>query len=102
MLNFDWFKSCKHTEYTIGAYYISVMNLPRTLRFRQENFLLIGLTPGPKEPKIDINAFLGPLVQELQKYFVGVVILYLRVFLFVVLYFVLLVMYRHLGKCVGF
>ena len=72
MLNVDWFKPCKHTEYTVGAIYLTIMNLPRTMRFRQENVLLIGLIPGPSEPKTDINPFLAPLVQELQRFFLGV------------------------------
>ena len=65
MLNIDWFQSCKHVEYSVGAIYLTFMNLPRRLRFRQENVLLIGLIPGPREPKGDINAFLASLVKEL-------------------------------------
>lgn len=71
MLNIDWFKPCKHVEYSIGAIYLTVMNLPRSVRFRQENVMLIGLLPGPREPKHDINAFLGPLVHELQSFWCG-------------------------------
>jgi len=72
MLNVDWFKPCKHTEYSLGAIYLTFMNLPRTLRFRQENVMLIGLIPGPNEPKRDINPFLVPLVKELQALFHGI------------------------------
>ena len=72
MLNVDWFRPCKHTEYSLGAIYLTIMNLPRTVRFRQENVLLIGLIPGLKEPKTDINPFLAPLVKELLNFFVGV------------------------------
>ena len=61
MLNLDWFKPCKHTEYSLGALYLTVMNLPRRVRFRQENVLLIGLIPGPREPKHDVNSILAPL-----------------------------------------
>ena len=71
MLNVDWFKPCKHTEYTVGAIYLTIMNLPRTMQFRQENVLLIGLIPDPSEPKTDINPFLAPLVQELQRFSLG-------------------------------
>lgn len=71
MLNIDWFKPCKHTEYSMGAIYLTIMNLPRQLRFRQENVMLIGLIPGPKEPKRDINPFLVPLVKELIEFFQG-------------------------------
>ena len=59
MLNIDWFKPCKHTEYSVGAMYLTFMNLPRTMRFRQENVLLIGLIAGPSEPETDINPFLA-------------------------------------------
>ncbi|XP_070537866.1 uncharacterized protein [Ptychodera flava] len=34
--------------------------------------MLVGLIPGPKEPKKNINSYLGPLVQELQRLFHGV------------------------------
>ena len=40
------------------------MNLPRKLRFKKENLLLIGLIPNmAKEPPI--NTFLAPLIEEL-------------------------------------
>ena len=47
MLNIDWFTPCTHTEYSLGTIYLTFMNLPRKLRFRQENVILIGLIPGP-------------------------------------------------------
>ena len=72
MLSIDWFRPCKHTEYSIGAIYLTVMNLPRAVRFRQENVLQIGLIPGPKEPKPDINSHLEPLMKELLKFWNGV------------------------------
>ena len=72
MMNLDWFKPCKHTEYSLGALYLTVMNLPRRVRFRQENVLLIGLIPGPREPKHDVNSILAPLVEELLRFWDGV------------------------------
>ena len=73
MLNIDWFKPCKHVEYSMGAMYLTIMNLPRRLRFRQENvILLLGLIPGPREPKRNINAFLQPFVHELLRFWQGV------------------------------
>ena len=72
MLNIDWFKPYKHLEYSVGAIYLTIMNLPRQIRFKQENVLLIGLIPGPKEPKLSINSFLKPLVSELLDFFDGV------------------------------
>ena len=69
MLNIDWFKPCKHVEYSMGAMYLTIMNLPRRLRFRQENVILL---PGPREPKHNINAFLQPFVHELLQFWHGV------------------------------
>ena len=71
MLNIDLFKPCKHVEYSMGAMYLTIMNLPRRLRFRQENVILLGLIPGPREPKRNINAFLQP-VHELLRFWQGV------------------------------
>ena len=68
MLNIDWFKPFKHLEYSVGAMYLSVMNLPREYRFKPENILLVGLIPGPKEPRITINQFLSSLVNELLEF----------------------------------
>ena len=52
--------------------YLTIMNLPRTIRFKQENVILIGLIPGPKEPEGDINDYHSPLVTELLQLWEGV------------------------------
>ena len=54
MLNVDWFQPYKHIQTnSIGAIYAVIMNLPRRLRFKKENLLLIGLIPNTaKEPPI--------------------------------------------------
>ena len=72
MLNIDWFKPHKHVQYSVGVIYVSIMNLPRELRFKYENILIIGLIPRPKEPQHDINPFLRPLVSELLRFFDGI------------------------------
>ena len=41
------------------------MNLPMEERFKPENVILVGIIPGRKESKGDINSFLNPLVDEL-------------------------------------
>ncbi len=66
MLNVDWFQPYEHSIYSVGALYMVVMNLPRAERFKPENVLLVGLIPGPNEPKMNINSFLKPLVGELK------------------------------------
>ena len=65
MINVDWFQPYKHTTYSVGVVYLTVMNLPRSLRFKRQNVILVGILPGPSEPKHDINAYIEPLVEEL-------------------------------------
>ena len=71
-LNIDWFQPYTHTTSSVGVMYITVLNLPRFLRYKRENVILIGLIPGPHEPKKDINSFLKPLVDELQEFWTGI------------------------------
>ncbi|XP_062513401.1 uncharacterized protein LOC134189178 [Corticium candelabrum] len=66
MMNVDWFRPYKHTPSTIGAIYLSLMNLPRQLRYKKDNIFLVGLIPGPNEPSLTINTYLKPLVDELK------------------------------------
>ena len=62
----DFFQPYKHIKgYSVGAIYGVLMNLPREMRYKRENVILIGLIPGPKEPDHDINTFVDPLVREL-------------------------------------
>lgn len=72
MLNVDWFQPYTHTIYSVGVVYLTVMNLPRTLRFKLENIIIVGIIPGPTEPSHDINPFLEPLVNELLDFWIGI------------------------------
>ena len=71
-LNIDWFNPFEETPYSVGAIYIVVLNLPRNDRFREENIILVGMIPGPNEPKDDINTYLAPLLRELHVLFQGI------------------------------
>lgn len=71
-MNIDWFQPYKLTEASVGAVYLTVMNLPYHLRFKREFLILLGIIPGPREPKRDINSFLRPLVGELLDFWNGV------------------------------
>ena len=53
-----------------------VMNLPRDERFKPENLLVVGIIPGPKDPKHHINSFLQPLVDDLIDLWDGVILAY--------------------------
>ena len=66
MLNCDWFQPYKNTQYSVGVLYLTVLNLPRSIRFKPENVLIASIIPGPKEPQqYGINSYLWPLVKEL-------------------------------------
>ena len=55
MLNVDWFQPYKHTNHSCGVIYLVLMNLAWEERFKPENVIMIGIIPGPKVPKGDIN-----------------------------------------------
>ncbi|CAB4011940.1 Hypothetical predicted protein [Paramuricea clavata] len=65
MLNVDWMQPFKHTIYSVGVMYLVLMNLPRSVRFKPENVILVGIIPGPSQPPLNINTYLSPLVDEL-------------------------------------
>ena len=71
-INIDWFQPYTHTVSSVGAIYISIMNLPRHKRYKRNNSLLIGIIPGPTEPAHDLNHILEPLVSELKLFWEGV------------------------------
>lgn len=64
MLNIDWFQPYSHTVLSIGVIYLVVMNLPRSTRFKRQNVIIVGVIPGPSEPKHDIINYLEPLVKS--------------------------------------
>jgi hypothetical protein len=72
-LNVDWFSPTKTMNYSVGAIYLIVNNLPRSERYHRENIILVGIMPGPKEAKLDsINFFLKPMVDELEELYHGI------------------------------
>src|SRR4051812_13092667 len=71
-LNVDWFGPTKHTVYSVGAIYLTILNFPRHLRFKKENTLLVGIIPGPQEPSVEeIQGYLIPMVDELLQLWMG-------------------------------
>lgn len=72
LLNIDWSQPFDHTNHSEGVIYLAVMNIERKQRFLQENMILVGVIPGPREPKSNINSFLRPLIDELLKLWHGV------------------------------
>ena len=41
------------------------------MRYKEENVIIVGVIPGPHEPKKHINSYLGPLVSELLELYSG-------------------------------
>ena len=72
MLNIDWFQPYTLLEYSVGAIYLAIMNLPYEQRFKRENIILLGTIPGPTEPRRDLNQYLRPLVYEFLELLDGV------------------------------
>ncbi|KAG1442639.1 hypothetical protein G6F56_010981 [Rhizopus delemar] len=67
-LNVDWFQSSKQTTYSVGAGYLTINNLPRHLRYRKENIILVCLMSGPTEPDTtQIHNYLQVMVDELNE-----------------------------------
>ena len=65
MLNVDWMEPFEYSIYSVGVIYLSLLNLPCEIHYAQENIIICGLIPGPKEPSYNINSFLEPLVTDL-------------------------------------
>ena len=64
-LNVDWFQPFDRHIYSVGVIYLIMLNLPRSIRYKRENVLLVGIIPGPNEPSQNINSYLSPLVFDL-------------------------------------
>ena len=66
MLNCDWFQPFEHSCYSVGIFYLVILNLPRSMRFKPENIIITGIIPGTKEPsQKEMNSYLRLLVKEL-------------------------------------
>ena len=71
-INVDWFQPFTHTKYSVGGIYLTILNLPRSVRYKVCNTILCGIIPGPKEPNLHINSFLAPLVDDLLSLWKGI------------------------------
>ena len=71
LINIDFFQPFKHVSYSVGVIYAVIINLPRHTRYKPNNVIIIGVIPGPHEPKKHLNSYLGPVVTELQELNIG-------------------------------
>ena len=73
MLNLDWFQPFDGTIHSTGVLYAAICNLPRDIRFKRENLLILGIMPSPNEVSLHkINHYLAPIVDELELLWNGV------------------------------
>ena len=73
MLNFDFFQPIKHrNDYSVGVLYLANLNLPRSVRFKWENIIVVGIIPGLDKEPASLNEFLVPLVKEMKVLWNGV------------------------------
>ena len=57
----------------MGVIYLVIQNLPRAIRFKPENIIIVSTIPGPSEPDCNhLNSYLKPMVDDLLKLWDGV------------------------------
>jgi hypothetical protein len=62
-------------NYSLGAVYLIILNLPRHLRYKKENMIVVCLLPGGSEKLHDMSKLLKPMVDELLQLWRGVSIM---------------------------
>jgi len=71
-LNVDWFNPTSHLQKSVGGIYLTILNLPRNLRFKREHALVVGIMPGSHEPDgMQLQNYMRPLVDELVQLYSG-------------------------------
>ena len=73
MMNVDWFKPFeRRNDFSVWVIYMVLMNLPRSIWFKKENVILVGVIPALKQELKSLNHFLEPTVDELNALWKGV------------------------------
>ncbi|KAJ8315783.1 hypothetical protein KUTeg_007933, partial [Tegillarca granosa] len=73
ILNVDWIQPFKNrTDYSVGVIYFAILNLPRNIRYKFENVIVVGLIPTLKKEPSDLSPFLSPVMKELKALWKGV------------------------------
>lgn len=72
MMFVDWVRPYKRAQYSIGTIYVCILNLPRAERLKKKWIHVIGIIPGPSEPKIHMNTYLKPIVDDLIQLWEGI------------------------------
>lgn len=65
LLFLDFFNPFTRSVHSSGVLCMTVLNLPRSVRYQRKWSMLIGIIPGPEEAQCHINTFLKPVVDDL-------------------------------------
>ena len=69
-LNLDWFQAfTRRNNISVGAIYLSILNLPREDRYKLENVILLGIIPNLTHEPNTLEYLLRPLVEELKIFY---------------------------------
>lgn len=69
-LNLDWFKITE--KYSVEGIYLSILNLPRSVRNLPWNMILACTIPGPGEPSLEgLNHVVQPVVNAFKQLYAG-------------------------------
>eukprot|EP00794_Sanderia_malayensis_P018629 gene18629-20509_t len=72
LLHVDWVKAFMRGQHNVGTIFLTVLNIPRDKRNLKRWVNLVGIIPGAREPSIDINTYLRPIVDDLLLLYNGV------------------------------
>ena len=71
LLFLDFFNPFTRSVHSSGVLCMTVLNLPRSVRYQRKWSMLIGIIPGPEEAQCHINTFLKPVVDDLLSLYDG-------------------------------
>ena len=72
LLYLDFFNPFTRAIHSSGVLCMTVLNLPRSLRYQKKWAMLIGIIPGPEEAQCHINSYLKPVVNDLLSLYEGI------------------------------
>ena len=72
LLFLDFFNPFTRSVHSSGVLCMTVLNLPRSVRYQRKWSMLIGIIPGPEEAQCHINTFLKPVVDDLLSLYDGI------------------------------
>lgn len=67
MLNIDWYQPYENRKNSIGMVYLANMNLPREIRHKRENVIVVSVIPDFEHEPSCISTYLEPIVQQLKE-----------------------------------